>query len=203
MRKFLLAAAVAMLAGCGPSSTPFTRALSALKAGDYAAFVTAKAEVDGETKTAIQPDGDLCLMTMADVDKYGAARAVERLDHADIFKLSEEARYLLAFRWAGKGMQIDPSHFLSRAPIYESARTGTTNERCVGDRNPLAAMQAGMPIHTAFDEPRMQMMREWMYEMKQKLGSQYEDKMRTARNELSMAGYNAPFPVEFDFMERQ
>ena len=59
MRKLLLASAVMMLVGCGPSSTPFTRALSALKGGDYTAFQAAKAEVDAETRTAIQPDGDL------------------------------------------------------------------------------------------------------------------------------------------------
>jgi hypothetical protein len=47
------------------------------------------------------------------------------------------------------------------------------------------------------------MMRDWMYEMKQKQGAAYEDSLRTARNELSAAGYSAPFPVAFDFMERQ
>jgi len=49
----------------------------------------------------------------------------------------------------------------------------------------------------------MQMMRDWMHEMKQKHSSAYEDKMRAARNELSSIGYSAPFPPEFDFMERQ
>jgi hypothetical protein len=202
MRKLLLAAAL-LLAGCGPSGTPFTRALNALKSGDHEAFVAARAEVEAETKTAIQPDGDLCLMTMADVDKYGAARVVERLDQADIFKLSEEARFLLAFRWAGKQMVIEPSHFLSRAPIYQAVTRPDANAHCVGERNPMNAMQKGMSAHSAFDEPRMLMMRDWLYEMKQKLGPGYEDKMRTARNELSAAGYSAPFPVEFNFRERE
>jgi hypothetical protein len=201
MRKFLLIAVV-LLAGCGPSGTPFTRALNALKAGDYDAFTAAKAEIEADTRTAIQRDGDLCQMSMADVDKHGADNVVQRLDHADIFKLSEEARYLLAFRWAGKSMVIEPSHFLARAPIYQSV-TGGSDTRCVGDRNPMKSMQAGLPYHTDFDEARMVTMRDWMYEMKRKQGDAYEDSMRTARNELATAGYSAPFPVEFDFMERQ
>jgi hypothetical protein len=87
MRKFIgLFFLTAALTGCGQKSTPLVHAISALRAGDHADFLTAKAEADDAKKTAIQPGGDLCLMTMMDIEKYGTVAVQEKMDQPEVFR---------------------------------------------------------------------------------------------------------------------
>jgi hypothetical protein len=203
MKRLFLIAALALLAGCGPSETPMSRFLSAMRAGDHAAVAAAKTDADADTKTAIQPDGDLCLMNMADVEKYGVVYAMGKLDQEEVFRMSEEARYVFALTWAGRSMSVPPGSFLMQAPLYKSASTGHSDTLCVGKQSPMQAMAAGGSYYPDAEEARMAVMQDWMYDMMKKHGAQYDDRMRDAASALRNAGYHATWPPDFDFMEKQ
>src|ERR1700743_2201716 len=96
----LIFAAALALAGCGPS-TPLGHALAALKAGDRDAFLKAKAEAAAALDTAWQPASDACRATAADFEMHGEAALIDKLDHADLFKLPDEQRFIYAAHIAG------------------------------------------------------------------------------------------------------
>lgn len=204
MRRMVVIAILMTLAGCGQGAeTPLTHGLRALKVGDHDAITLARTEAGTEVKTAIQPGDDLCMVNMADIEKYGVVHALEKLDQPDVFRLSEEARYLYALKWAGKEMAIEPDSFLAQSPLYKRTTEGHSSETCAGARSVTAALAAGGSYREDAEEARRRMLQEWMYEMKTKYGSGYDDKMRDAAQSLSNAGYTVSSSPDFDFMERQ
>lgn len=190
------------LYGCGESKTPLTHALEAFRAGDRAEFLVAKHEADDAVKTALQPGGDLCLMTMMDVEKYGTVAVLEKLDQPDLFKMPEEQRLVYALKLAGKHLVIEPGSFLSQAPLYKAVSDPFNAPSCAGEKDrQMAAMEGAGPEARDADEARMVMLRDWMRDLKAKYGTGFDDNMRSAANGLENAGYTASWPVEVDFIE--
>src|SRR5215472_11914436 len=100
-RAGILVAFALLLSGCGPS-TPLTHAIAALRAGDQADFDKAKAEAAAAVQGAWQQGADVCKLSAADFQKYGEAALIEKLDHPDLFKLSEQARFVYVAKITGK-----------------------------------------------------------------------------------------------------
>ncbi len=99
---FLLAAA---LAACSPSvpDTPLVHAIAAMRAGDAAAFAQAKAESDAAmAHVSWHPGAERCDLTVQDIEAYGEAALMAHLDHPELFKRSENARFVYVAKVAGK-----------------------------------------------------------------------------------------------------
>lgn len=203
MRKVsALFLAAVMLAACGPNHTPLTHALAAFRAGDHDDFLSAKAEAEEAVKHAIQPSDDLCMMTMMDIERYGAVTAIEKMDRPELWRLNEEGRLIYALKIAGTHLKVDPDGFLSHAPLYTSVSGQGNSTTCVGERDKMmATMAAAGPESRDADEARMDFMQGWMRDVKARDGDKFDDQMRSASVAVDNAGYNAPWPAEIDFIE--
>ena len=203
MRKIFPLMILLALAGCGPSGTPLTHALSALRKGDRQDFLAAKAEADEAVKTAIQPGDDLCTMNMMDVAKYGTVAAIGRLDHDDLFKLSEDARLLYALKVAGTYLPIEHDSFLAQAPLVRQVVNPgrETNALCAGEKDKMMdSLESAGSKATAADEARMRFLQGWMADKKSEYGSGFDDHMRSAVISLQGSGYSADWPAKIDFI---
>lgn len=190
-----------MLSACGPGSTPLVHALAAFRAGDHDDFLAAKAEAAEAQKGAIQPGGDLCMMTMMDVERYGTTAVLAKMDQPDLWRMNEEAKLAYALKLAGKHLVIEPGSFLSQSPLYTAVSHEGNAVTCVGERDKMmAALQSAGPDAVNADEARMDFMHDWMRDLKSRDGDQFDARMRSAVNGLENAGYGAPWPADIDFI---
>src|SRR5690348_9078505 len=90
------------LAGCHlAGGTPLSHAIAALRAGNREDFLLAKKEAQDALQSAWQPGMDRCELTATDFQKYGEASLIEKLDHRELFALSENARFVYTTKVAG------------------------------------------------------------------------------------------------------
>jgi hypothetical protein len=90
------------LAGCDLSGgTPLSHAIAALRAGNREDFLRAKKEAQDALRSAWQPGMDRCKLAATDFQKYGEASLIEKLDHQELFTLSENARFVYMTKVAG------------------------------------------------------------------------------------------------------
>ena len=199
------------LSGCNENTTPLSHALSALRAGDHNDFLAAKAEAMADYQKAIQPGGDLCMVTMGDIVRYNAKYVVEAMDNdAQIFTLPEEDRLLLALKFAGEHAMIRPGTFIANAPIagnvnfppLDNAPLEADNP-CKGKRQQiLDAMQGQGDIMVADDKARSAVLQDWLDALYDKYGKEaFAERMRSASNHLQAYGYSVPWPPKVLFYD--
>jgi hypothetical protein len=199
MRRLALAfAMIAVLSACD-AQTPLTRGLAALKKGDHAQLLEAKAEAAQDLKTAIQPDGDMCMATMLDVQKYGAVSILNRMDKPDIFKLPDESRLVYALKLAGVSPPIEEGSPLTKSWFYTAVMDEDNAPSCAGKRNQIMA-NAILNNGSDVNEARMLFLRRWMKEAKDRHGADFDNRMRSAAATIRGVGYSAEWPVRIDFI---
>jgi hypothetical protein len=198
------------LAGCGGSSatTPLGRALVAMRAGDYASFVKARADADAAQHAAWQIGMDKCKVTAADIDAHGEAALLESLDQPAVFKLSEEARFVYAAKYVGrvdaviKAAYTKPTmqswyhtDFRDAATQFSPGLPCMTGMIAAGASTPLAE---GQP-----DElERRALLKDWMDDLIKRHGATaFNDSMHDALALLDRNGYSAEWPAHIEFVD--
>lgn len=196
------------LAGCGESQTPLSHALSALRAGDHADFLKAKLEAEEDYKKAIQPGGDLCLVTPADIVRYHAKYVVEKMDDAEVFTLPEEDRLLFALKFAGKHSVIHPETYIANAMIaggmthFDAIGTAPSKGPCDGKQEQFQqAMMAQNNVMLDDEAARSAVLESWIDQLNAKHGDKFVDQMRSAANHLDAHGYSVQWPVPAEFAD--
>jgi hypothetical protein len=137
-------------------------------------------------------------MTVLDINKYGAAGIIEKLDQPELFKANEETRFAYALNLVGRGLAIEPGSFLSQAPM---ARNQYMESCAAKDSKATAAREAAAPAAEVEDEGRAVYMRDWRNDMKSKHASAYDEQMRSAVSSLQSMGYSATWPPATDLVE--
>ncbi len=199
MRKLALALAMAASLSACEEQTPLTQGLAALKKGDHAQFLAAKTAAAEDLKTAIQPDGDMCMATMLDVQKYGAVSILDRMDRPDIFKLPDESRLVYALKLAGRSPPIEPGSPLTRSWFYTAVMDEGSSPSCAGKRDQVMA-NAILNNGSSVNETRMLFLRRWMKEAKDRHGADFDTRMRSAAATIHGVGYSAKWPPDVDFI---
>jgi hypothetical protein len=206
MRRIAALIVVALsLAGCGGGpSTPLTHAIAALRAGDREDFLKAKAESDDAMKTSWQEGMDPCKVTIVDFQKHGEASLIEKLDHPELFKLSEEARFVYTAKIVGqldaamKELAGKPIMAVFAPPSFSSA---TSAPVC----SPLAMMAGSDPLAEAppGELGRRAILKDWMDALIDRGGSAngFADLMHNAVAELDKNGFSASWPETVEFVD--
>lgn len=205
-----LACAV-LLSACLPAATtPLSKALMALHDGDAAAFVAAKAAADAAKATAWQEGQDRCKLTPDDIGKYGEAALIEKLDHPDLFKLSQEARFLYTAKIVGvesatmkeEGEKPIMQAFLGSTSFQTVTADLAKAHRCPFDNLSGAEAGAMTGLLTTDEEERRGIFRFWMDELAQRHGEAGVDPaMRKAVAELDGHGFTADWPAKIELEE--
>jgi hypothetical protein len=192
---FLLAAA---LAACSPSmpDTPLVHAIAAMRAGDAAAFAQAKAESDAAmARVSWHPGAERCDLTVQDIEAYGEAALIGHLDHPELFKRSENARFVYVAKVAGKYdaamAEVTPTPMFQEFMDIDPTRHRVS---C-----PQAAFGAGAGyVHgPPGEEQRRAVFKDWRDALLARYGDgPYETAMRNAAAELGNTGFYAEWPAD-------
>lgn len=205
MRRAIFVVLALGLAGCGKPETPLSHAIDAFRAGDQAALTAAHQEADEALKTAVQPDSDMCMLGGEDIRKYSEAARVAKLDDSQLLKLPEEDRLLFALKIAGPSPKITDDPRLMNSPLYRAITGGghamqdckkVPDARVVLDAVSIMASQASEDTEVA----RSDALKGWMEDLRQRHGAEFDNRMRSAADHLSDAGYSAPWPAETEFL---
>jgi hypothetical protein len=208
MRYLLVFALAVVLAGCQYTpQTPLGHALAALRAGDRDAFLKAKAEADAALKTAWQPGQSSCLLNPYDFEIRGETLLIDKLDHADIFKLSDEARFVYAAHVLGKFNA--PMNVAAKDGAFDTVlRTDFTSaahmQECTQDQE---AVQRTLQLSSAgpaqSETDRVGVMQEWQSEIRARYGDDnaFQDHLREANAALDRNGYSADYPLVLEFTD--
>lgn len=204
MRRAIFFVLAVGLAGCGKPETPLSHAIDALRAGDQAALTAAHQEADEALKTAVQPDTDMCMLGGEDIRKYSEAARVAKLDDSHLLKLPEEDRLLYALKIAGPSPKITDDPRLMNSPLYRAMNDWHAMQDCKQvpdarvklDAASIAAAQASEDTEVA----RSDALKNWMEDMRQRHGAQFDTRMSGAASHLGDAGYSAPWPAETQFL---
>jgi hypothetical protein len=196
-RLVLCLAMLPLLTACDRySGGPLPHALAALHDGNYDDFLTAKKESDEEIKGAIQPNDDLCLTSPRDFTKYGSQYAISRMDHKELFALSEEERFLFAVKVAGNSPFIAPGSFLEQAPVRRMS--GFTPVCQDEQEKMMAALQSDGGYSIDVNEGRLRLLKDWLADLQSKNGGGLDEKMHAAVEHLGAQGYSAQWPARLD-----
>jgi uncharacterized protein YceK len=180
------------LSGCGMvERTPLTHAVTALRDGNYEDFVMAKAEAQAALNTAWQHGMDHCKFTALDIQKHGEAALVNRLDHPELFKLFEEARFVYAVNVAGKLNAATKE----ASELVQSFQQPDSDYSLCPDKGgpPTVSYQDGPPGEGA----RRAVLRNWVDKLKDGHDdTQFDAAMTNAVAELENFGLSAVWPAE-------
>jgi hypothetical protein len=186
--------------GCGfHQASPLTHAIAALRAGDKADFDAAKAEGQNALQSAWQQGMDICKITIFDLQKYGEAALIDRLDHPELFKLSEEARFAYTAKVVGKLNaaydELADQPISQNYPFNSRFRNTDTFEvpTCLPDYGGVsAAFREGLPGETA----RRAVLKDWLADLQERHGeTQFDAAMNNAVAELDNNGFSADWPA--------
>jgi len=200
-------AAALGLTACGQDSgTPLTHAIAALRAGDRDDFLKAKAEADDLVKSSWQEGDDPCKLTIVVISQRGEAALVAKLDHADLFKLSEPARFVYVAKVVGK----------LNAAMMEMSDSGLMHQLYYGNSsfsNPIPATTCSPLAAAAGTDPlaegppgemeRRAALKDWLDTLIDRAGnaSAFGDSMHVAVAELDKNGFSAEWPEQIEFVE--
>jgi hypothetical protein len=195
MRRLIVCLTILqLLAACERySGGPLPHALAALRDGDYDDFLAAKKESEEEIKGAIHANDDLCLTSPRDFTKYRSQYAISRMDHKELFALSEDERLLYALKVASMP-RLEPGSFLEHAPV--TRMSGFTPVCQDEHEKMMAALQSDGGYSIDVNEGRLRLLQGWLAEVKAKYGSQMDEKMHAAAAHLDAAGYSAKWPAD-------
>jgi hypothetical protein len=198
MKRLLLCLAMLpLLTACEKySGGSLPHALSALHDGNYDEYQIAKKESEEEIKGAIQPNDDLCLTSPKDFTKYGSHYAISRMDHKELFALSEEERFLFAVKVAGNRPFIAPGSFLEQAPVRRMS--GFTPVCQDEQEKMMAALQSDGGYSHQVDEGRLRLLKDWLADLRGRHGAGLDEKMHEAVEHLGAQGYSAEWPAMLD-----
>lgn len=204
MRWAVLVVLAFGLAGCSKPQTPLSHAIDALRAGDQGALTAARQEADEALKTAVQTDTDMCMLGGEDIRKYSEAARVAKLDDSHLLKLPEEDRLLYALKIAGPSPKITDDPRLTNSPLYRAMSDWNAMQDCKQvpdarvklDAASIAAAQASENTEVA----RSDALKDWMADLRQRHGADFENRMQSAASHLGDAGYSAPWPAETQFL---
>ncbi len=201
--------AVLALGACGlshagkgdTSPTALTRALAALRAADYNAFAQVMRESD-DAKTGLSWHEGMprCTITVKGLQTYGEAVLVDRLDQHDLFKLSEEARFVYAAKIAGK----------YDAAIAEIAMNPMVHDFYQIDPDkgwtmcPEAAFGAGVGYENGppGEAARRAAFQDWLDALKARHpGAEFDTTMQNAVAELDRHNFTAEWPGKLQIEE--
>jgi hypothetical protein len=197
---FALLAALALGACHGGAATPstvLTRALAAVRAGNRDDFVKAMNDADAaKTGLAWQEGMPRCAVTMTGLQIYGEAMLVDQMNQPDIFKLSEEARFVYAAKVAG---QYDAAIAgISMNPMVHDFYTIDPTRHWVSC--PEAAFSAGIGYEQGplGESERRAAFQDWIDALKARHpGAQFDTAMNNAVAELDRHNYTAAWPGKF------
>jgi hypothetical protein len=195
------------LAGCDQDLPPLAHALAALHAGDHADFLVAKAEAQKEFEKAVQPGGDLCLVTPGDIVRYHAVYVIAKMDDPAVFSLPEEDRLLFALKFAGRHSVVHPGTYIADAPIAGSVAfspigSGEHGAKCDGKQAQFdKAMADQVGLMQVDDETRSRVLEGWIDALKSRHGEKFDDQMHSASLHLDAQGYTAQWPVSAEFAD--
>ncbi|MEI9995325.1 MAG: hypothetical protein WDM91_12075 [Rhizomicrobium sp.] len=197
---FLLAALGLSACGAAPD-TPLAHALLALKAGDRAAFLRAKDEAQAAARQGWQPPGDAtCNISAADLQKLGEASLIDKLDHAELFGLDEDERFVYTIHIAGRtdaawkddwesptlGPILHPGFAEITAAIHAGSCSGVA----------LTAVTNGIPG----ERERAEVLGDWQQDLQDRDGGEvaFQDRMHRAVANLDGRGFIAEWPPKQD-----
>lgn len=198
----LLLLAAFGLSACGAPDTPLAHALLALKSGDRAAFLRAKGEADAAAAKGWQPPGDgNCNITPDDLQHMGEASLIGKLDHADLFRLDEDQRFVYAANIAGRYNAAWKEDWESPTlgpilhPGFAEVSSALHNGGCGGVA--LSAITNGIPG----EEARVTVLRDWQTDLLDRYGGDpaFDGRMRSAAAHLDSNGFTAAWPAKLEF----
>ena len=206
MRCILLFALAIILAGCEfTPQTPLGHALAALRAGDRDAFLKAKVDAGAALQKAWRPGDDPCNVTAGDLEIRGEASLIDKLDHADLFKLGDEMRFVYAAHVVGKYDAPMGAAWADNA--FDSVfRPGFSDmghgfPKCNGEQQAMMQMaSAGLPPS---ELDRVGVMQGWQDEIRGRYGddAEFQDHLRRASASLHNNGFTAEYPVTLEFTD--
>lgn len=191
------------LASCGKPETPLSRAIDAFRAGDQAALTAAHNEAEEALKTAVSVDGDMCMLTGPDIRKYSEAARIAKLDNSELLRLPEEDRLLYALKIAGPSPKITDDPRLKNSPLYRAMSDSSAMRNCKQLPDTRVRIDAGALATVDEDNDseiaRSDALKNWIEELRQRHGADFESRMGSAANHLSDVGYSAPWPAKTEF----
>jgi len=191
------------LASCGKPETPLSHAIDALRASDRNALAAAHQEADEALKTAIQPDSDMCMLAGEDIRRYSEAARIAKLDDTELLGLPEEDRLLYALKIAGPSPKITDDPRLKNSPLYRALSDWTAMRNCknLPDTRVKLDGESVRKVEEANDTEiaRSTALKDWLKDLRQRHGAEFESRMRSAVVHLSDAGYTAPWPAHTEF----
>lgn len=195
----LLLLGLLTLSGCSAPDTPLAHALLALQSGDRDAFLRAQAEAHDALKTAWKDGGDICDVTVKDFQKYGEASLIDKMDHADLFRLDEAQRFVYAAHIAGRiDASINDAVNAERVEAWMHPSSRQIIKGCPhgGGFDALKLEETGIPG----DDERIAVFRDWRQELRDDAGSEdaYQARMRRAAADLDANGFAAEWPAKLE-----
>lgn len=190
MRKVGLAVVVVLgLASCGgPKFEPHVAgAIQAMRDGDYQRYDASKAAAQHEVDDGWQPGGDPCQLQARDFENAGALDVVELLDNEEVFKFSEDMRFVYTANVAGR------NGFDNRKYLYTRAMEAAWQRQkdCQRD-GPLIATNT-------VELTREVMIKTWRDDLEKRYSKdQFDRRMAAAVNSLTVRGIDASWPPRMD-----